>query len=66
MPAVRRAPGQTLYRHIADQLRDAIYRGEFAPGERLPSEQELMARHDVSRNTVRLALAARRALRERT
>jgi GntR family transcriptional regulator len=58
MPAVHRAPGQPLYRRIADQLRDAIYRGELAPGERLPSEQELMERHDVSRNTVRLALAA--------
>jgi GntR family transcriptional regulator len=56
MPAAPRAPGQTLYRRIAEQLRDAIYRGELAPGERLPSEQELMERHDVSRNTVRLAL----------
>ncbi|MCL2418951.1 MAG: GntR family transcriptional regulator [Conexibacteraceae bacterium] len=55
---VRRSPGQALYRRIAEQLREAIYRGELAPGERLPSEQELMDRHDVSRNTVRLALAA--------
>ena len=58
MPAPPRAPGQTLYRRIADQLRDAIYRGELEPGQRLPSEQELMERHDVSRNTVRLALGA--------
>ena len=58
MPAAPRAPGQALYRRIADHLRDAIYRGKLQPGERLPSEQELMERHDVSRNTVRLALAA--------
>jgi GntR family transcriptional regulator len=46
-----------LYRHIADQLREAIRSGRLAPGAHLPTEQELGERYDVSRNTVRLALA---------
>jgi len=46
-----------LYQHIADQLRDAIRSGRLAPGSQLPTEQELGERYDVSRNTVRLALA---------
>jgi len=56
--AAANASGQPLYRRIAGQLRDAIYRGDLAPGTRLPSEQELMDQHGVSRNTIRLALGA--------
>src|SRR5918998_5136513 len=56
--SVRRAARQSLYGQIADQLRDAIQHGELAPGEQLPTEQQLMERYDVSRNTVRLALGA--------
>ncbi|MEA2496703.1 MAG: GntR family transcriptional regulator [Thermoleophilaceae bacterium] len=55
---VRRVARQPLYSQIADQLRDAMQRGELAPGEQLPTEQQLMERYDVSRNTVRLALGA--------
>jgi GntR family transcriptional regulator len=47
----------SLYQHIADQLRDAIRSGRLAPGSQLPTEQELGERYNVSRNTVRLALA---------
>lgn len=58
MVSVRRAAKQPLYGQVAEQLRDAIQRGDFGPGDQLPTEQQLMERHDVSRNTVRLALGA--------
>jgi GntR family transcriptional regulator len=48
---------QAKYQEIADRLRDQIDSGEFAPGERLPSEPDLVRQFDASRNTVRLALA---------
>lgn len=44
------------YHEIAAQLRSAIERGELAEGQQLPTEAELMAQFEVSRNTVRLAL----------
>ena len=52
--ALRRAA--TLTETIADDLRTKIYAGELAPGERLPSEPELMAAYEVSRTTARRAL----------
>jgi DNA-binding GntR family transcriptional regulator len=45
-----------MYHRIADQFRERILAGELAPGQRLPSEPELMDAYTVSRNTVRLAL----------
>jgi GntR family transcriptional regulator len=45
-----------VYRQIAGVLRDAIERGELAPGDRLPSESELMQRFNVAQGTVRNAL----------
>ena len=51
------APGLPLYRRIQADLRDAVAGGELAPGTQLATEQELMARYDVSRATVRQALA---------
>lgn len=44
------------YHSIADDLRLQINQGKLAPGEKLPSEEELTTTYDVSRNTVRLAL----------
>jgi GntR family transcriptional regulator len=51
-----------LPRHaaIAHDLREAIRRGELAPGSPLPSEAQLSERFRVSRGTVRHALAALR------
>ncbi len=49
---------QAKYQEIAEQLRDQIDRGALQPGERLPSEPDLVRQFDASRNTVRLALAA--------
>ncbi|MFD8508596.1 GntR family transcriptional regulator [Streptomyces sp. NPDC059687] len=52
-------PG-ALYQQVAAAIRGAILMGEFAPGSLLPSEAQLMARYDVSRPTVRNAIAALR------
>jgi DNA-binding GntR family transcriptional regulator len=46
-----------LYREIASDLRKEIASGALSPGDRLPTEQQLMEQYDVSRNTVRLATA---------
>jgi GntR family transcriptional regulator len=45
------------YRRIADDLRESIRSGEYAPGGQLPGENELMQRYDVARMTARQALA---------
>ena len=45
------------YQQIAEQLRAQISSGALAPGQRLPSEPDLAAQYDASRNTVRLAIA---------
>lgn len=49
---------QRLYRQVADQLRRLIERGEFLPGDRLPTERELAEQLGISRPTVREALIA--------
>ncbi|WP_031163150.1 GntR family transcriptional regulator [Streptosporangium roseum] len=46
----------TLYQLVASELRRTIYSGALGPGDQLPTEAELMLSHQVSRNTVRLAL----------
>ncbi len=48
---------QAKYQEIADRLRDQIDAGILKPGERLPSEPDLVKMFDASRNTVRLAIA---------
>src|SRR5258705_3310823 len=52
-------PDQTrssAYRTLAAALRDAIRNGEYADGQQLPTEEQLSARHSVSRQTVRRAM----------
>lgn len=46
--------------HVANQLVEAINEGEFAEGDRLPTEEELADRTGVSRASVREALSALR------
>jgi GntR family transcriptional regulator len=41
---------------VADHLRQALLRGDHAPGDPLPREEELAERFGVSRGTVRTAL----------
>ncbi|WP_067646730.1 GntR family transcriptional regulator [Nocardia harenae] len=53
---VDRSDPRPPYRQIADRLRMAIKAGEIAPGQRLPSEVELMSQFGVARMTMRQAL----------
>ncbi len=41
---------------IADQIRESIFAGDFAPGDKLPPERELAEMFSVSRPSVREAL----------
>jgi GntR family transcriptional regulator len=59
MPGIER-PGP-LYKQVAAAIREAITAGEFPPGTLLPSETQLIERYQVSRPTVRNAIAALRA-----
>jgi GntR family transcriptional regulator len=52
---------QPRHRAIAESLRRSIRAGTYERGTQLPSERELMAEFDVSRGTVRHALATLRA-----
>lgn len=45
-----------LYRQIKDLLLASLQRGEWKPGELVPSELELAARYQVSQGTVRKAV----------
>jgi GntR family transcriptional regulator len=49
------------YRRIAEDLRARIDSGDLAPGDQVPSENELIATYGVARATVRNAIAALRA-----
>ena len=44
------------YMRIYDELRSQIQHGEFCPGQKLPTEYELMQQYGASRGTVRRAL----------
>ncbi|WFB07793.1 GntR family transcriptional regulator [Streptomyces sp. LX-29] len=48
---------RAVFRQIADQLREAIDKGRFREGDKLPSETELVEHFGVSRMTVRNALS---------
>lgn len=45
-----------LHEDVAEQLRDAILDGRFAPGQRLPPERELATEFQVNRTSVREAI----------
>lgn len=51
--AVDPTSDRAVFRQIADQLREAIDRGRFKEGSKLPSEAELVEHFGVSRMTVR-------------
>lgn len=52
---VKRYP---LSKQVADKLEAMIAEGEYAVGEKIPTEMELMENFEVSRNTVREAIRA--------
>lgn len=60
MPKHKDPKGPAVYRQIANDLRAAIERGEYQPGQRIPGENDLMRDWAVSRNTARDALAVLR------
>lgn len=57
-PATLQSDGRKLYQQVAAAVADAIQRGEFRPGQRIPSERELAEEHGVSRPTIREAMIA--------
>jgi GntR family transcriptional repressor for pyruvate dehydrogenase complex len=50
-----------VYVQVSEQIREAILRGEFAPGSQLPTERELAERLGVGRASVREALRSLQA-----
>lgn len=52
----------TVSQAIVENLKSRINSGEFAPGDRLPSEQRMLKEYDVSRLTLRESLANLAAL----
>jgi GntR family transcriptional regulator len=52
--------GVPAYRQMADRLRERIASGELAPGDRVPSEAELMETYSAARATVRQAIGVLR------
>lgn len=47
----------SLYQQLADSLRDKIYEGKYAFGDKLPAERSLAEKFGISHLTVRKALA---------
>jgi len=56
MKLERVGDGATLYQEVAEALEGAILRGDYGPGDRLPTERALVAKFGVNRQTVRQAL----------
>jgi GntR family transcriptional repressor for pyruvate dehydrogenase complex len=61
-PLLRRLkPARNLTLEVVEQIAGQIRSGRLSPGERLPTEQELMSVLGVSRTVIREAVAALRA-----
>lgn len=56
MPIRTKAQARSLFQAMADELRVAIYRGEWSPGDKLPTQRELSEKFGASRVVVREAL----------
>ena len=54
-------PRKSLSAQLVAELREQIANGTFAPGDKLPSENELMQTYEVSRTVVREAISGLRA-----
>lgn len=55
-PPIRRQSPVPIYLQIAGQLQEKISAGLLQPGDKLPSEIELISQYQASRITVRLAI----------
>lgn len=49
---------QKIYEQIVDQISQLVIDGHLKPGDRLPSERELVDRFQVSRSSIREAISA--------
>ncbi|WP_157743889.1 winged helix-turn-helix domain-containing protein [Micromonospora zamorensis] len=49
-------PAQTKTDKLMSAIRDRIAKGEFGPGDKLPSGTEMIDQYGVSRITVRMAM----------
>lgn len=49
--------GRAEYLRIADEIKVKIREGELLPGDKLPSETEIMQQEDVSRTVARQAIS---------
>ncbi|MEO8370905.1 MAG: FadR/GntR family transcriptional regulator [Candidatus Solibacter sp.] len=56
LPVVRRRP-RRLARELADALSEQVRSGVLGPGQKLPTESEIMLTHGVSRTVVREAIS---------
>jgi GntR family transcriptional regulator len=56
LPPIDRGDDRSPYRQIAAALRQAIQLGQLTPGDRLPSETELVEHFGVARMTARQAI----------
>ena len=56
VPLINREAGQPVYSQLAELLRQQILSGSYRPGERLPSESQLVEAFQVSPMTVRRAI----------
>lgn len=57
-PALPGAARQSFWLRIATELAEAIARGVYAPGQRLPTEHALAEHYGVNRHTIRRSLAS--------
>lgn len=58
--SIDRHDDRALYLQLADILRRDIAEGRLGPGDKLPSESELIEQHGISRGTAREAITALR------
>jgi GntR family transcriptional regulator, transcriptional repressor for pyruvate dehydrogenase complex len=56
MPDFKPVKTPRVSHEVAEQLKQAIFKGDFEPGEKLPSEQRLAEQFQVSRLSIREAL----------
>jgi len=57
-PLAARGERESFWTRIATELAEAIGRGVYAPGQRLPSEHALAEQYGVNRHTIRRSLAS--------
>jgi DNA-binding GntR family transcriptional regulator len=56
MDTLNRESATPVYQQIAEAIAERIDAGDLAPGDRIPSEQELVGRYGVARLTARRAV----------